>query len=156
MGNTNHKKRIDPRYSRSVSRSCLLWDVLTLRCISSTFFLDFIKTVYQMFNYEVKWEPDVVALNNEISIFQVKKPSPNINLALGLLKDRFGLWCLWCITPPRTIFQLYRGVSFTGGENRSNGENHLPFVSHWQTLSQNVISSKPPQERSSNLHPKWW
>ena len=32
------------------------------------------KTVYQMFNYEMKLELGVVALNNEIAIFQAKKP----------------------------------------------------------------------------------
>ena len=27
------------------------------------------------------------------------------------------------------------------------GENHRPVVSHWQTLSHNVVSSTPRQER---------
>jgi hypothetical protein len=44
-----------------------------LRC-TSPFFLDLMKTVYQMFNYEMKLEFGVVALNNEIAIFQAKKP----------------------------------------------------------------------------------
>ena len=30
-----------------------------------------------------------------------------------------GLWCIWCLSPLATIFQLYRGVSFIGGGNRS-------------------------------------
>jgi hypothetical protein len=29
-------------------------------------------------------------------------------------------------------------------------ENHQPVVSHWQTLSQNVVSSTPRNERGSN------
>jgi hypothetical protein len=37
-------------------------------------FLDLMKTVYQMFNYEMKLELGVVALNNEIAIVQSKKP----------------------------------------------------------------------------------
>jgi hypothetical protein len=38
---------------------------------------------------------------------------------------------------PNTIFQLYRivVVSFI------SGENHPPVASHWQTLSDNVVSS---------------
>ena len=53
----------------------------------SHFLLDLIKTVYQMLNYEMKFELGVVALNNELAIFQAKKPSPSntINLTLGLL-----------------------------------------------------------------------
>jgi hypothetical protein len=35
-------------------------------------------------------------------------------------------------------------VSFIGGGNRSVRENHRPVASHWQTLSQNVVSSTPP------------
>jgi len=30
------------------------------------------------------------------------------------------------------------------------GENHRPVVSHWQTLSHNVVLSTPRHERSSN------
>ena len=30
------------------------------------------------------------------------------------------------------------------------GENHRPTVSHWQTLSHNVVSSTPHHERGSN------
>jgi len=30
------------------------------------------------------------------------------------------------------------------------GENHQPVVSHWQTLSHNVVSSTPRNERDSN------
>ena len=32
------------------------------------------------------------------------------------------------------------------------GEDHLPVVSHWQTLSHNVVSSTPRHERGSNSH----
>ena len=31
------------------------------------------------------------------------------------------------------------------------GENHWPVASHWQTLSHNVVSSKPRHEWESNL-----
>jgi hypothetical protein len=44
---------------------------------------------------------------------------------------------LWCLMPLWTIFLLYRGVSFIGGEK------HWPAASHWQTLSHNVVSSTP-------------
>jgi hypothetical protein len=30
------------------------------------------------------------------------------------------------------------------------GENHWPVVSHWQTLSHNVVSSTPHHERGLN------
>ena len=39
------------------------------------------------------------------------------------------------------------GVSFIGGVPV---ENHWPAASHWQTLSDNVVSSTPPHELGSN------
>jgi hypothetical protein len=38
-------------------------------------------------------------------------------------------------------------VSFIGGGKQSAGENHRPATSHWQTLSQNVVSSTPHLSR---------
>jgi len=36
------------------------------------------------------------------------------------------------------------------GETGVPGENYRPVASHWQTLSQNVVSSTPRHERDSN------
>jgi hypothetical protein len=36
------------------------------------------------------------------------------------------------------------------GETRVPGENHRPVASHWQTVSHNVVSSTPRNERYSN------
>ena len=36
------------------------------------------------------------------------------------------------------------------GETGLPGEKHRRFASHWQTLSQNVLSSTPRHERDSN------
>jgi hypothetical protein len=36
------------------------------------------------------------------------------------------------------------------------GENHRPVTSHWQTLSDNVVSSTPHHERGSNSQHQWW
>ena len=51
-------------------------------------------------------------------------------------------------------FQQYFGyivaVSFIGGGNLVPGENHRPAVSHWQTLSHNVVLSTPRHEKGSN------
>ena len=45
-------------------------------------------------------------------------------------------------------------VSFIGGalqeEARGPGEDHRPVASHWQTLSHNVVSITPRNERDSN------
>jgi hypothetical protein len=45
--------------------------------------------------------------------------------------------------PLSTVFQLYSGEQFFL-------ENHRPAVSHWQTLSHNVVSSTPHHEQDSN------
>jgi hypothetical protein len=37
-------------------------------------------------------------------------------------------------------------------ETRVPRENHWPVASHWQTLSQNVVSSTPRHERNSISH----
>ena len=42
----------------------------------------FIDLIYQMINYEMKLELAVVALNNEIAIFESKKPSPSNTVTL--------------------------------------------------------------------------
>ena len=39
------------------------------------------------------------------------------------------------------------------GETGVPGENHRPTVSHWRTLSHNVVSSTPRHERDSNSKP---
>jgi hypothetical protein len=36
------------------------------------------------------------------------------------------------------------------GETRVPGENHRPVASHWQTVSHNVVSRTPRNERYSN------
>jgi len=35
-------------------------------------------------------------------------------------------------------------------ETRVPGENHPPVISHWQTLSHNIVWSTPHYERCSN------
>jgi hypothetical protein len=47
------------------------------------------------------------------------------------------------------IYNYWRSVLLTE-EIRIARENHRPAASHWQTLSHNVVSSKPHYERDSN------
>ena len=46
------------------------------------------------------------------------------------------VWC-WCLTPLVILWQSVLLMDETGVP----GENHRPAVSHWQTLSHNVVSS---------------
>ena len=48
--------------------------------------------------------------------------------------------------PFQQYFSYIVAVSFIGGENWSTGEYHRTVASHWQTLSYNVVSSKPKEE----------
>ena len=49
------------------------------------------------------------------------------------------LW-LWCLTPLSIISQLCRRQSLLLlGETKVSVENYWPDVSHWQTLSHNVV-----------------
>ena len=57
---------------------------------------------------------------------------------------------LWCLTPLSAIFQLYRESVLLMEETGVPGENHRPATSQLQTLSHNVVSSTPRQERDSN------
>jgi len=50
---------------------------------------------------------------------------------------------------------LWRSVLLVD-ETGVPGENHRPVASHWQTISHNVVSSKPRRERSSNTQLWWW
>jgi len=36
------------------------------------------------------------------------------------------------------------------------GENHRPVANHFQTLSHNVVTSTPHQDRDSNWQRQWW
>ena len=53
---------------------------------------------------------------------------------------------LCCLTPLSTILTLYRG-GFISEENGAPGENHYTAANHWQSLSHNVVSSTPGNER---------
>ena len=57
-------------------------------------------------------------------------------LVYGALKRNFQQYISYIVA-----------VCSIGGETEVSGENHRPVVSHWQTLSHNVVSSTPRHER---------
>jgi hypothetical protein len=60
---------------------------------------------------------------------------------------------LWCLAPLSTIFQSF--ISWWSvllvEETRVPGENHQPVVSHWQTLSHNVVHLAMSGIRTRNI-----
>ena len=56
-------------------------------------------------------------------------------------------WWYGCHSLNMKILQF--GIDGGDGVPRSR-ENHRPVASHWQTLSQNVVSSTPHHERNPN------
>ena len=64
-----------------------------------------------------------------------------------------GWLALWCLTPLSTIFQSF--ISWWSvllvEETRVPGEYHQPVVSHWQTLSHNVVHLAMSEIRTRNV-----
>jgi hypothetical protein len=75
------------------------------------------------------------------------KPNTCINQTNPSVRKGFGLDRLYCIS--------WRSVLLVE-ETRVPGENHRPVVSQWQTLSHNVVSNTPHQERYSNSQLWYW
>jgi hypothetical protein len=73
-------------------------------------------------------------------IFEFLRPNMDINKML-----------VWFMVFNATLFQLYRGGQFYWWRKpQYRNKNHRSVPIHWQTLSDNVVSSTPIQQL------KWW
>ena len=75
----------------------------------------------------------------------------------GIIGVRVMVHFFLYLTPLSTIFQLH---VYCGGKFYQKPEypekNDRPVASHWQTSSQNVVSSTPRHEQDLNSQLKWW
>jgi hypothetical protein len=75
-------------------------------------------------------------------------------ISLDICATRLGWFMMFNATFKNISVILWLSVLFVK-ETRVSRESNWPVVSHWQTLSHNVVSSTPRNERGSNSHWYW-
>ena len=103
-------------------------------------------SLLQCIYVETKSQPQLI--NNEINVPYLQLTTNKLKIHSTNNTDSDISLCQYFIIMVRFMFMVFHAVFnnisvLLVEETRIPGENHRPVVSHWQTLSHNVVSSTP-------------
>jgi hypothetical protein len=124
------------------------------------------KTKYQTLNPEPNTIPYYLSFNSKCSCMPYKYKVPPwgpisasyqfILCHIDIINLRIRLRVMVFHATFNNISAISCRSVLLVGERGVTGEKHWPVTSHWQTLSDNVVSSTPRHERDSNSQRLWW